>query len=70
MIKPQGYYKILYKHPNAPVRYSDDYIKLGVFEGYCKHFTTSYTDLCAFYNEDNEWLLVRYKDIVQMKAEK
>lgn len=35
------------------------------FEGKCENFVP--TDKCAFINENNEMLLVHYKDIVQMK---
>ena len=41
------------------------YNRNSTFEGKCENFTTN--DKCAFINEDNETLLVHYKDIIQMK---
>lgn len=53
------------KQLNQDTVYLVVYNRNSTFEGKCENFTTN--DKCAFRNEDNEMLLVHYKDIVQMK---
>lgn len=56
-----GRYIVMFKHPNAPTRDT----KIEVFKGVCENFVSA--GLCAFSNDNNEMLLVNYKDILQMK---
>ncbi len=55
-----GEYIIYYKNPNQSL-HEDDYRR---FVGKCENFTSG---TCAFSNENNEMLIVRYKDIIQMR---
>lgn len=60
-MKVNGEYIIVYKLPN-------EYIDEGnflEFTGFCRYFTTN--GRCAFYNEKDEWLIVDYSHIIQMR---
>jgi hypothetical protein len=56
-----GQYAVMFKHPNISANDS----KIETFRGICENFVT--TGICAFSNDENEMLIVSYKDIVQMK---
>jgi hypothetical protein len=56
-----GEYIVMFKHPSCPKDITD----FQTFKGKCENFIT--TGLCAFSNENNQMLLVNYKDILQMK---
>lgn len=60
-MKLSGQYVLMFKHPNAP----KDEGRIETFKGVCENFIA--TGKCAFSNDENEMLLVNYKDIVQMK---
>lgn len=60
-MKLNGHYVVAFKHPTALKENS----KIESFKGICENFVSN--GLCAFINDENEMLLVNYKDIVQMK---
>ncbi|MBL4951090.1 hypothetical protein JK635_02395 [Neobacillus sp. YIM B02564] len=68
-MKINGVYVVLYKSPKMPnERIRGQFLhKLSCFVGECENFTTR---ICAFRNEENEFLLVDYEDIVQMHLAK
>lgn len=59
-----GEYVVLFKHPEQSIRDP----KVERFKGFCENFHPS--GKCAFRNEKNEMLVVRYEDIIQMKLTK
>jgi hypothetical protein len=61
LMRLNGRYVVMFKHPNA----SSKGAKIETFKGVCENFIS--LDLCAFKNDDDEMLLVNYKDILQMK---
>lgn len=56
-----GEYLVHYKNPNQHL--NDEGFKW--FIGKCENFVP--TGTCVFSNNDNEMLIVRYRDIVQMR---
>lgn len=58
----KGQYIVLFKSPRASSVGDPPLFK---FTGECDNFTP--TGICAFSNQNNEMLLVSYKDIVQMR---
>lgn len=55
-----GEYRVYYKNPNDLARQP----KTKVFEGVCENFAPS--DKLAFRNKNDQMLVVRYADIIQM----
>lgn len=59
-----GEYIVIFKDPNSSIK---DFVRY-LFRGKCENFVPA--GVCAFSNDNNEMLLVRYEDIVQMRLVK
>lgn len=59
-----GEYVVLFKDPDN----YEQHPQLHKFIGSCENFVPA--GLCAFTNDTKEMLLVRYKDIIQMRLKK
>ena len=60
-MKLNGTYVVRFRDPNCP----KDVCVYNTFVGECENFVP--TGTCAFSNENNEMLIVHFKDIVQMR---
>lgn len=61
MHKPQGEYIIYYRRPKEPIKIMT---APQSFQGRCLNFTPA--GKCAFANNENQYLVVHYCDILQL----